>query len=215
MSNPFTIDDSDPFADPSISHALSSDTVITDDILAQSATLQQKPQRPSSYPPKPRNDDALTAKEAELRRREEELAEREAAVSEQQEQMRKQGYKPPNWPPFYSYIYHNIDEEIPVGEAQRTMCLTYKYWLATVALLFFNMIACLTMMVSHPANMNSEASDFGVSFVYMAAGVFSAYMAVGIPGSGAAGFINFLGTSTAGSAVAGVFTGIAFLGWVA
>ncbi|KAJ1560078.1 hypothetical protein HK096_010087, partial [Nowakowskiella sp. JEL0078] len=109
MANPFTIDDADPFADPSISHALSSDTIIaSDETAAQSATPQ--PKRPNSYPPKPLHDDVLSAKEAELRRREEDLAAREAAVSQQQEQMRKQGYKPPNWPPFYPYIYHNIEE---------------------------------------------------------------------------------------------------------
>ncbi|KAI8807045.1 scamp family-domain-containing protein [Cladochytrium replicatum] len=258
-TNPFSMSDEDtgnPFADPSISTAISSNAYVPNAPPAahQSPTASVPA---TSYPPNnaTKHDSAthlsdFAAKEAELRRREEELAMREARVNQQQEEIRRAGFKPPNFPPFYPYIYHDINDEIPDGLARRTMWKLYYYWLATLGLLVFNMIACLAMMVSHPQGMTNVASDFGVSFVYIFtiglgsfflwyrpvyqayqkessfwfyiymvfAGIhcfFSAYMAVGIPGSGASGFINFLATATGGAVVAGVFTAIGFVGWVA
>ncbi|KAJ3037941.1 hypothetical protein HDV00_001220 [Rhizophlyctis rosea] len=274
--NPFTLSDEDvgnPFADPTISHAVgSSDYSTTGNMTASTADYAQPYTLPSttssfsnqSHPlsygsskvtaPTPtfdgntRNIQQLNAREEELRKREEELAAREAALQREQQEMRQHGFKPPNWPPFYPLVYHNIDDEVP-EQYRPTAHKIFKLWLATAALLLWNMIACLTLLVSHPDNMPNVASDFGVSlvyvpfiiissfylwyrpvylayarntalyfYVYLLFGglhvLFAFYMAVGIPGSGGAGFINTLAVITNGKIVAGVFCAIALGGWI-
>lgn len=109
---------------------------------------------------------AILAKEAEL-------AAREAALNQQQEQIHKT-IKPANWPPFYPIVHHDLEMDIP--EVNRPlMRYMYKYWLGLVALLCWNMIACLTLLISHPSNMNNVASDFGVSLLYTALITFASF----------------------------------------
>ncbi|TPX62513.1 hypothetical protein PhCBS80983_g00231 [Powellomyces hirtus] len=109
---------------------------------------------------------ALSAREEELRKREAELNEREAALRREQEQIRQAGFHPPNWPKFYPLFYHDIASEIPEA-SRKTVTNIYRLWLGTMVLLIWNMIACLTLLISHPNNLPNVASDFGVSLIYI------------------------------------------------
>ncbi|KAJ3150138.1 hypothetical protein HDU89_003226 [Geranomyces variabilis] len=191
---------------------------------------------------------SLSAREEELRKREAELNAREAALRREQDAMRAAGFKPPNFPKFYPLFHHDIPADIPAS-GQKTVTNIFRLWLATVALLIWNMVACLTLLVSHPSNLPNVASDFGVSLIYIffigSASLylwyrpvyiafqsnaalyfylfllfngmhiaFCFYMAVGIPGSGGAGFINLLAVLSDGKIVATVFCIGATAGWV-
>ncbi|KAJ3082546.1 hypothetical protein HK102_001607, partial [Quaeritorhiza haematococci] len=140
-------------------------TTISTQISTATGTATAKtttaPSQPAPHPTGP-----PLSREEELRRREEELAARERALREQEDAMRKHGFHPPNWPFFYPYIYHDIEVEIP-EPARPVMWKIYRFWMATVGLLFWNTIACFTMLVSHPSGLTTVASDFGFSFVYL------------------------------------------------
>ncbi|KAJ3286224.1 hypothetical protein HK104_009133 [Borealophlyctis nickersoniae] len=256
-----------PFADPSISHALGSGYTSNDfeatpyNLHSSSSTLNDSrpasppPQKGGIQPPQPSFDAShvraaasLNAREDELRKREEELAAREAALARERESMRAAGLHPPNWPKFYPLFYHDIDAEVPEGY-KPTVKKLYQLWLGTQALLVFNMVACLLLLITHPDNLEYVASGFGVSlvyipfigacslylwyrpvywsytrstalytYIYLLFGglhiLFAFYMAVGIPGSGGAGFINALAALTNGKVLAGVFCFVAMGGWV-
>ena len=171
--NPFAVADDDianPFADPTISHVGSSDYSATTAAYAQpyappsfaSPTPYKVTAPEASFDGNAKSLQQLSAREEELRKREEELMAREAALQREQQQMRSHGFHPPNWPSFYPLVYQNIEEEVP--ETYRpTMQKIFKLWLGTVLLLLWNIIACLTLLVSHPDNMPNVASDFGVS----------------------------------------------------
>ncbi|KAJ3093955.1 hypothetical protein HDU97_008785 [Phlyctochytrium planicorne] len=194
--NPF---EEDPFSDPSISTALSTSAYVTVDTSVPSPT---KPNAGASFDNSAANAVTareLAAKEEALRKKEEELAERERALREQQETLRSHGLNPPNWPPFYPLIYHNIDDEIP--EHDRPLMLKiYRYWLATIGVLFFNIIACLGILISHSTYYGS--SDFGISIIYF-----------GLSGSGSGGIINMITVLSDGKVAVAVLCIIATVGW--
>ncbi|KAI9207258.1 scamp family-domain-containing protein [Polychytrium aggregatum] len=185
--NPFSIEEdlANPFADPSIQSSLSTSTYAalgapraSDDLHSHpaadfsipmtsqlpSSSTSASTQLPTSIPSK--TDAALSAKEQDLLRRERELAAREATLRQKTEALERSGLHPPNWPPFYPYIYHDIDVEVP-EKSRPLMWNIYRFWLATVAFLIFNMFSCLTLLLSHPSNLPAVATDFGVSIVYM------------------------------------------------
>ncbi|TPX33868.1 hypothetical protein SmJEL517_g03379 [Synchytrium microbalum] len=194
--------------------------------------------------------DSLAQKEEILRRKEAELAVRERTLQQQQEYLRRVGTsaKPPNWPPFYPIVHHDIQEDVP-EQHRRIVTKVFYLWLASEGLLILNMFACLGILIAHPPGLPGAASDFGVSFVYIftiTAGsfflwwrpaylafsknssffyfvffifigchiLFCYYMAVGIPGSGAAGFINMLGAITGGAVGTGVVCIIVMALWI-
>ncbi|TPX47711.1 hypothetical protein SeMB42_g03231 [Synchytrium endobioticum] len=194
--------------------------------------------------------DSLAMAEEILRRKEAELAARERLLLQQQAHLSRAGAtsKPPNWPPFYPLVHHDIAQDIP-EQHQKTVTKIWYLWLATVAELVWNMIACLAILISHPPTLANTAADFGVALVYIftitAASFFlwnrpaylafsknssffyfvffvflschicfCYYMAVGIPGSGAAGFINALGALTGGAVGTFVLCLIALIGWI-
>ncbi|RKO90871.1 scamp family-domain-containing protein [Blyttiomyces helicus] len=172
VGNPFGHQDN-PFDDPSISNVLSSGNYDSHSYSIPSNDPSPAPYRlPSPAPrsPSPVAHSAaaeLGARELELKRKEEELAAREAALKAEQEAIRRAGYNPPNWPPFYPLVYHDINAEIPEGPTRDTQWKLYRLWLGTMILLVWNMVACLTLLISHPNNMPHVASDFGVSLVYI------------------------------------------------
>ncbi|KAJ1344370.1 hypothetical protein BSLG_001105 [Batrachochytrium salamandrivorans] len=160
----------------------------------------------------------LSAREAELLERERALSAREQELRQQQDQLRRHGAYPPNWPPFYPVIHHDINIDIP-EDHRPTVLKIYHFWLATVGLLAFNMIAMLAILLSHPSNMGYVPGDFGVALMYFFLFngfhiAFSGYMAVGIPSSGACGLITVLATFSDAKIVAGVIASAAFSGWV-
>ncbi|KAH6571956.1 hypothetical protein BASA60_006913 [Batrachochytrium salamandrivorans] len=108
----------------------------------------------------------LSAREAELLERERALSAREQELRQQQDQLRRHGAYPPNWPPFYPLIHHDINIDIP-EDHRPTVLKIYHFWLATVGLLAFNMIAMLAILLSHPSNMGYVPGDFGVALVYL------------------------------------------------
>jgi hypothetical protein len=186
-------DAADPFADPSITDALQnsnielessallshqSSTTTTTTTAKQSTVNNAYAAHTTSKPTKPMtgfgssknggdNDASLSAREAELRRREEELAERERRLREEAEAIRTTPgiLRAPNFPPCYPLYYLDIDVEIPEMERPIVRRL-YQSWLATVATLFWNAIACFMILVSHATGVTTGATDFGVAFVY-------------------------------------------------
>ncbi|KAI8844786.1 scamp family-domain-containing protein [Chytridium lagenaria] len=181
-NNPFDDDQNNPFSDPSISTALSGSAYVSlDDSFAASAanavpiiplSVSSASAPATGYgrgPASPMDANAaaaraaLTAKEEELKKKEEELAARERALRDQEETLRSHGLNPPNWPPFYPLIYHNIDDEIP-EPSRPLMTKIYRYWLANVGVLFVNMCACMGLLISHATYYG--ASDFGISLIY-------------------------------------------------
>ncbi|KAJ1540171.1 hypothetical protein HK405_011796 [Cladochytrium tenue] len=220
---------SDPFSDPAISEALNQQQhtyVSVDDTSALSAaavggaattSTASAGIGASSTFASPAEE--LRAKEAELARREAELSRREEGLREQENAMRQHGFRVPNWPPFYPLIYHNIEEEIP--EVSRgVMKRIYFFWLATLGLLGWNLIACLALLISRTTT--NSANDFGVSLIYyiflLFEGchiLFAAYMAVGFSGSGSGGLINFLAALSNGSYFTAVLCVLDLAGFVA
>ena len=73
---------------------------------------------------------------------------------------------PATRPPCYPIVHQNIEEEIPEHN-QTTVKKIHYLWLATEALLLWNMVACLAILIAHPATLSNTAADFGVAFVYV------------------------------------------------
>ncbi|KAI1321171.1 hypothetical protein EDD11_007737 [Mortierella claussenii] len=109
------------------------------------------------------DDPNLAAKAAELRRREEELAAREREIQAAQaeaDRVRTQGKN--NFPKFYPLIYMSIPAEIPKAH-QSTVRFLYNIWLALLATLGLNFLACMLMLF---AGIPNGAADMGVSLGY-------------------------------------------------
>ncbi|KAJ3061391.1 hypothetical protein HDU98_002708 [Podochytrium sp. JEL0797] len=163
-SNPF--DDHNPFDDEAIHTSLASQAAPTGYSLPTEHVLRMEgPSVPATpgVPTTTTGTSDFAAKEAELRRREEALASREQEIQNQEAALRAHGLHPPNWPPFYPIIYHDIDVEVPAASRPLTAKI-YKFWLATVCVLAFNMIACLTILASHSTT--TGGADFGGALIY-------------------------------------------------
>ncbi|KAI9333222.1 scamp family-domain-containing protein [Zopfochytrium polystomum] len=157
----------DPFADPAIADALNQSAYapLADDasVTAVLPTTSTSASAGLAGAGGASLAQDLRAKEAELARREEELARREAGLQEQEQAMRQHGFRPPNWPPFYPLIHHDIDGEIP--ELSRSvMKKIYFFWLATLCLLVWNFVTCLSLLITKSTP--NAANDFGVSLIY-------------------------------------------------
>ncbi|KAI9345016.1 scamp family-domain-containing protein [Obelidium mucronatum] len=101
-------------------------------------------------------EEALRKKEAELHLREQQLAhaEKNAQVS-----------RVPNFPYCWPVMFHNIKVDIPPRN-QWNMVWMYRSWMFVSLCLFFNTVAALTVMLSHPTGVTTAARDFGVSVTY-------------------------------------------------
>ncbi|KAI9505608.1 hypothetical protein GGI25_006020 [Coemansia spiralis] len=109
------------------------------------------------------------SREAELRRREEALEARERDLRAREVNMSNMasGARPPlNFPPLYPIMYHAIDTEVPIGD-RRTVRTIFYLWLALEAILVFNCIACLIVMIFNASDVSNAGASFGSSFVYL------------------------------------------------
>ncbi|KAJ2229414.1 hypothetical protein H4R99_005721 [Coemansia sp. RSA 1722] len=109
------------------------------------------------------------SREADLRRREEalEARERELRTREAHVQSMASGVRPAlNFPPLYPIMYHAIDMEVPIGD-RRTVRTIFYLWLALEALLVFNCVACLVVMITGGKDLSNTGATFGSSFVYL------------------------------------------------
>lgn len=77
---------------------------------------------------------AIQAKEAELQRREEALRQQNIEVVQE---------KPPNFPPFFHFVHHDISTDIPIAY-QMTVKIAFVLFLLTCVTLIMNLIACFT-----------------------------------------------------------------------
>ncbi|OZJ02781.1 hypothetical protein BZG36_03488 [Bifiguratus adelaidae] len=103
------------------------------------------------------------SREAELERRERELEERERALRDRQQDLNRSGVrKANNFPPFFPLIFMDISFEIPL-EHQKTVTWIFRSWLAFIATLAMNFVACLILLFSHPPSVTSAPADFGVA----------------------------------------------------
>ncbi|KAJ2515190.1 hypothetical protein H4217_005328 [Coemansia sp. RSA 1939] len=112
---------------------------------------------------------SIDSREAELRRREEalEARERELHTREVNVNNMANGTRPPlNFPPLYPIMYHSIDLEVPIGD-RRTVRTIFYMWLALEAILVFNCVACLVVMISNASDVSNSGAMFGSSFVYL------------------------------------------------
>ncbi|KAI9350251.1 scamp family-domain-containing protein [Obelidium mucronatum] len=160
MSNPF--DDENPFSDPSITQAASKNAPIGYAMPSEHVVRMEAAAAQASVP-SASGSLSLAQKEADLRRREEALAAREQEVLQQEAALRAHGLHPPNWPPFYPLIYHDIDTEVPAA-SRPTITKIYNYWLSTCVVLAVNMVACLSILASHSTT--TGGSDFGGALIY-------------------------------------------------
>ncbi|KAJ3023385.1 UNVERIFIED_CONTAM: hypothetical protein HDU68_008636 [Siphonaria sp. JEL0065] len=154
--NPFD-DDANPFSDPAVSQGLNAPhgySMPTEHVVRMETTAPASTSTATAD---------LAAKEAELRRREEALAAREQNVQSQEAALRAHGLHPPNWPPFYPLIYHDIDTEVPAA-SRPTITKIYKYWLATCGVLAINLVGTLAILASHSTT--TGGSDFGGALIY-------------------------------------------------
>ncbi|KAJ1647570.1 hypothetical protein J3B02_002905 [Coemansia erecta] len=118
---------------------------------------------------KPSGNYPADSREAELRQREEalEARERELLAREAHVQSMASGVRPAlNFPPLYPVMYHSIDIEVPIGD-RRTVRTIFYLWLALEALLVFNCVACLVVMISGGKDLSNTGATFGSSFVYL------------------------------------------------
>ncbi|KAK0549198.1 hypothetical protein OC845_003242 [Tilletia horrida] len=178
MADPFadrhTLD-ANPFADPAIQGAL------------QSSSRSYEPQTPGStgYGASPYassgyraggadqdDDDAVTRatggsaaaaanKMEELARRERELDRREADLSARASHIQRHGRN--NWPPFYPFIYHDIEAEIP-PDSRPVVATVYKLWLLLVVALIINLVACVFLLIQ---GANDGGKDMISGIVYL------------------------------------------------
>lgn len=155
MSNPFN--EEDPFADPVIANALK-----------DHSDPQFEDSSSTHYGERLVDNSASTPQETELQRREAELAAREASLTRQEQTLREQAHniqKPPNFPPLYPIMFHDIDVEIP-PDHREVVRRIYWIWLATVGTLIWNAVAAFLILVSHASGVVTGATDFGGAFVY-------------------------------------------------
>ena len=71
-------------------------------------------------------EQAFLKREEELKRKERELEERRAEIEREKENIVNP--KENNWPPFYPFMYHDIEKEIPTNQ-QSLVKKMYHYWL--------------------------------------------------------------------------------------
>ncbi|KAL1922204.1 uncharacterized protein VTP21DRAFT_9743 [Calcarisporiella thermophila] len=188
--NPFDdkqrIDYSNPFDDPTIAHALQSNTHVADEVGFPTATHRANdiPMNETSFTQygdhhtfsnstsptvgtgaaSPAQGATDSAKEEELRRRERELEERERALADRVERL-QQGKPKNNFPPCFPIMYLDIQNEIP-PESHLVMTWLFREWLATVVCLIWNCVADFFVLVSHPPSITTAPADFGVSLIH-------------------------------------------------
>lgn len=178
-SNPF----SDPFGDQSVSRATANQTKDLEDFNPFASQSQSTSQpavveptgNPPVYTPSPvasskptPQQQALQGQEEMLRRQEElERKAEELARKEQQLNSGAYGARKNNWPPLPGCcpvgpcFYQDFDLDIPM-ESQWTVKMLYYSWIFYVLLLFFNMIACLAIMIID----SSQSVGFGMSILW-------------------------------------------------
>ncbi|KAI7869988.1 scamp family-domain-containing protein [Spinellus fusiger] len=184
QTGPFD-DPTNPFQDPSIANALNSQqhervydfaeniksTAKADDFSGtsyQQLSSAHDPyavQQPSNIATPAANTlaavpEVLNSREEALRQKERELAERERALDERQRQTLRPGAN--NFPPCFPIMYLNIPVEIPI-QHQPVVWWLYREWLLFELTLVLNFIACLCVLVNHPASITSAPTDMGVS----------------------------------------------------
>jgi hypothetical protein len=169
MEDPFadnliTETDDNPFADPAIDSALHSTDPVDDDsrtLLKNAYDPPPPTSRSSTHTPLPTDD--VSRREAELMRREAALLARETHLRDTLSNPAL--HKPPNFPPFYPFMFHDIDIEIP-EDCREIVRRLYTSWLALLGVLGWNAISAFLIMVSHAPDVITGNTDFGTALVY-------------------------------------------------
>lgn len=187
-TSPFE-DPSNPFQDPSITSALSSNRVVEESPYREdsdvplndfngtsfhhvsdsndpfgssdnsSKVYNNNNSNSASSPSQPDKD--LQAREEALRQKERELADRERDLEQRQ---RSGGAMrgANNFPPCFPILYLNIVAEIPPQHQTRVLWL-YREWLLFLVTLLLNFFACLWVLFSHPEEVKSAPTNMGVA----------------------------------------------------
>lgn len=181
-TSPFE-DPSNPFQDPSITSALSSNRVVEESYsrdeqdvplndfngsssfhhVSDSRDPFGTPTDNKTMPPPQQQqqpDANLQAREEALRQKERELADRERDLEQRQRSGGMRGAN--NFPPCFPILYLNIVAEIPAQHQQRVLWL-YREWLLFLVTLLINFFACLWVLFSHPEEIKGAPSSMGVA----------------------------------------------------
>ncbi|KAI5452034.1 hypothetical protein NCC49_001330 [Naganishia albida] len=99
-----------------------------------------------------------SAREEELRRKDEEIRRREEELLRRERDLDRTEAKP-NWPPFFPLIRHQISDLPDVN--QRTMKALYVQWLALVATLIVNLVACILLLLAGSSDGGKDTAASG------------------------------------------------------
>jgi len=110
----------------------------------------------------------LVARADALKRREEEINRREAALDNRAQNLASReisgsGGPPPNWPRCRPLIRHNISEDMPTPETVRLVRMAYGGWIAGYALLGYNIVVQLAVLIQ---DKGASVGDFILSIVF-------------------------------------------------
>lgn len=179
-ANPF----SDPFADQSVSQATANQTGDMEDYNPFASQAQPASQpavveptgNPPMYTPSPvasskptpqqqamQGQEELLQRQEELERKAEELARREQELNSGNYGVRKN-----NWPPLPSFcpigpcFFQDFTLDVP-AESQWTVKMVYFSWIFYIILLFFNVLACLAIMIKD----SKQSVGFGLSILWL------------------------------------------------
>ncbi|GHJ85359.1 hypothetical protein NliqN6_1761 [Naganishia liquefaciens] len=99
-----------------------------------------------------------SAREEELRRKDEEMRRREEELNRRERDLDRTEAKA-NWPPFFPLIRHQISD-LP-DQNQRTMKGLYMQWLALVATLIVNLVACILLLLAGSSDGGKDTAASG------------------------------------------------------
>jgi len=259
--------DENPFGDPSIQKAASSETGpgLTDydpfnkdqqrtvSGSQQPAVMSPTSQEPAAAaPPQYAPTAQQTVSSADFQKRQEELERKAAELARREEELKNTQYnaRVNNWPPLPSFMpcqpcfYQDINVDIPV-EFQDMVKKLYYLWLIHAALLLANLFGGICFIFggldngtllgvsllycfffiplsflcwfrpAYKAFRSDSSFNFMVFFfIFVCHMGFTLFMALGIPGTGASGFITAIGTFTGGARGGTASGGDYFVGFV-
>ncbi|KAJ9125536.1 hypothetical protein QFC22_000497 [Naganishia vaughanmartiniae] len=99
-----------------------------------------------------------SAREEELRRKDEEIRRREEELNMRERNLDRTEAKA-NWPPFFPLIRHQLSD-LPDAN-QRTMKALYIQWLALIATLIVNLVACILLLLAGSSDGGKDTAASG------------------------------------------------------
>ncbi|KAG5634373.1 hypothetical protein H0H81_002206, partial [Sphagnurus paluster] len=199
------------------------------------------PSTPTPYKTQPTAAEASRLEE--IRRREADLERREQELNTKADNLRRHGKAnwPPckdglkffpaclnSSSSVFPLIFHSIKDEIPEA-SQPLITRLYQLWLVLVLTLIINMVACIFILL---AGAEEAGRDLGASigsdtirqeqslyyyFYFFFGGfhlLFSVYMIIGVPSTGAAGLIRTIQMFVKHYWVAAILSLVATIGWL-